>query len=439
MPNPIDAGTDAYPPTQERETASAPDDHQAAALAPDYQDQHTPVRDRRDDASLATRPAGAERVGNSDTEPPVRAAQHIGIHAMGGVTAAETATDRDMDAQPQRAQRVGMAALADSVHAEADRDEGHEPAAEAGGGDHDDHDGPRSGGLDDDGHEDDDQSGDSDRQRELEPRAPGTIAAAELRTVLDKIATYGARETDDDVPPRVDIRALQQRLDSATDAGADTLQLDPAEVVELAHLEPQPSQLDKLAHFDDSETSRQPVADRILVERTLSLMPVTRREVLVRSNPMGGSQDTATIAERMRKTEGAVQQHRWQGQQDFTRLADQLQRGELDLKQYGIDHPKSRSPLTLLARLGEDIDPNARMDQLREAGRNALRRTPLNDSQRGVMADLWGLYTGRQAVSTADVTAWTGYRGTSILNIERVMFGLQSANYHPERQARDEP
>lgn len=456
MPNPIDAGSDVYPPTPERETTPVSDDHQAAALTPEHQNRHTPDRERRDDSSLAKQPAGTENERGSDAAAPARAVHTLGIHAMGGAAAAEADAERgDTDEHPHRVQRVGTAALADAVHAAGDREDGREPATEttrvagredrgdeddqvAAGDDHGGHDGPPSGSPDVAGHEDDDQSGDDDQKRKQESREPGTMSATELRTVLDKIATYGARETDEDTPPRVDLAALQQRLDAASAEGAETLRLDPAEVVELAHLEPQPSQLDKLAHFDDSETSRQPVADRILVERALSLMPVTRREVLVRSNPMGGSHDTATIAELMRKSEGAVQQHRWQGQQDFTRLADGLQRGDMDLKQYGIDHPKSRSPLTLLARLDEEIDPNARMDELRTAARNALRRTPLNDSQRNIMADLWGLNPGRRAVSTADVTAWTGYRGTSILNIERVMFGLQSANYHPERQARDE-
>lgn len=426
MPNPIDAGSDTYATPHEREPASTPDDHQAAALTPDHLDLHTPSHSLRDDSALAKFPASHDRTrmrGAEDSAEPLTV-QHIGIHAMGGAATEEPGletAERQVEARPHAAQRVGGAALTEAVHTGEDPAHDRMPDAEAN----------RTVASDDVG-------ADDNQRTERESRVPGTIGVTELRAVLDKIATYGVKKTDDVAPPQVDLQALQQRLDDASNEGADTLRLDPADVVELTHLEPQPSQLDKLACFDDSETSKQPVEDRIVTERALSLLPITRREILIRSNPMGGSQDTVTIADRMGKTEGTVQQQRWRAQQDFTQLADGLQQGDLDLKRYGIDHPKSRSPLTLLARLDVDINPNARMEELRETARSALRRTPLNNSQRAIMAHLWGLYPGQQSTSTANVTAITGYRGTSITNIERVMFGLQSTNYHPERTRREE-
>lgn len=461
MPKPIDAGTDTYPSSPDRETTPAPDDYQAAALIPDHSDRPTIDRERRDDAALAKTPAGRERLRTVRETAPAeaRTLRQLGVHAVGAPAAETTEAEVDIDSRPHTAQRMGGAALNEAAHepgddttarelaaaaghekapAEGDTEGDDAAAGEAGGGNHDGHDRPRGSGLDDDDHQEDDHT----QRREHEPHEPGTVTTSQLRAMLDNIATYGARVTDEAAPPQVDLQALQQRLDAVSAKGADTLRLDPAEVVELVHLEPRPSQLDKLAHFDNSETSRQPVADRILTERALSLLPITRREILVRANPMGGSQDTATIANRMGKTEGSVQQQRWHAQQEFTRLADRLQRGEIDLKEYGIEHPKSRSPLTLLARLDVPIPPDARLDQLRETARASLRRTPLNDTQRNIMSHLYGLFPGQHAVSTANITALTGYRGTSINNIERVMFGLQSTNYHPERaerrQARDE-
>jgi hypothetical protein len=469
MPNPLDTGSDTYSTTPDWEAASAPDDHQSAALTPDRHDRHDISDDLRDDTVLAERPAGRDLACTSGDGAPnrdslaaggPRTLQRLGIHAMGGAadrTIGAGAVEKVRDEHPHAAQRVGTTALTEAVDAAGDDSDQQETAADAaleafraagdtdadqaatdeadssGNGGHGGKDGPRSGNLEGDGREDDDGA----KHRKRESVEPGTVATTQLRLILDKMATYGVKEIDDAAPTRVDLHMLQQRLDTAAEAGADTLKLDPAEVVELAHIEPQPSQLDKLAHFDDSETSRQPVEDRILTERALSLVPITQRDVLIRSNPMGGSQDTTTIAEAMDKTESTVQQQRWQAQRTFTQLADELERGELNLKEYGVEHPKSRSPLTLLARLDVDIPPDARMEELREIARDVIRQQArVNDEQRPIMEHLWGLYPGRHSVSTTDVSDWTGYRGTSILNIERVMLGLQSPDYHPERAAR---
>src|SRR6185437_6350252 len=107
MPKPIDAGTDTYPSSPDRETTPAPDDYQAAALIPDHSDHPTNDRERRDDAALAKTPAGRERLRTvSETAPAVaRTLRQLGVHAVGAPAAETTEAEVDIDSRPHTAQR----------------------------------------------------------------------------------------------------------------------------------------------------------------------------------------------------------------------------------------------------------------------------------------------------------------------------------------------
>jgi hypothetical protein len=175
--------------------------------------------------------------------------------------------------------------------------------------------------------------------------------------------------------------------------------------------------------------------DTILVERAHSLMSGKSQGMVdLRYGITGPRYSREEIMRQLAITRKGLDKKLSDARRSFAEIAGVLDGDDaVDLIAWRREHPYAKSPLVLLAHLHVPIRPDARLAELRARSLTALGTRHSYDHVR-VMDLLYGLTDGKPKTTTEVGTIY-GLHGHAIGNIERIVLGLQTDDYHPERHA----
>lgn len=268
------------------------------------------------------------------------------------------------------------------------------------------------------------QAADAEEQEEVVTEAESleTVPMSELKGLLTEAERYAAERG----PSARGAVALLGALVEAS-VGKNTVQLPSHAMSELYELSfpPEAAHVAKLDRFGLTDAHALSAKDVVLVERTLALMRPRSAQLLRLGTPDGGNLSVTEIGDRTGLGAG-VQQKRSRARGEFQKLATEVDRGTVNLKEYAREYPERRSVLTLLACLEEPIGVTERLSDLRVRAMEVLERRVASGHVTPQMLPrfvaLYGLTNG-EPQTTQQVSETLGGHPTYLRQEERRLLG----------------